>query len=471
VRTSLDSAFGALLLVAAAAAAGCASPAPDPVVRRHIVMVDRDGALVDPVDGEVIPDGTPSDTTPTPRDRYIEEILEAMVAGTEDAARAGRKRKVVLYVHGGLNSPEDGIRRCEEVLAELRKPASPDDPAPYPIFLNWNSSFGSCYADYTFRIRQGKDRSRASLWILASPFYFVADVLRGIATAPLLWFREIEVIAGGDTGETRDADQRTEWYRDNGGIQVRRGSDGSAGVLETVQRGVFLPVRGVTLPFVHGFGTSSWETMKRRIAMMVHSEEEFTAGKGLLGPRGALHRFLERLRDRLGDGDGWDVALVGHSMGAIVMNQMLREVPDIHYSRIVYMAAACSIRDYADTVVPYMRLPRNADTRMVHLSLCDRAERSEKYWEYVDVVPRGTLLLWIDNYLTTPPTRLDRSAGRYVNLVTAPPSIFEPGDVAARTLLWQFDGGDPDAPQRHEDFDEVRFRFWEDGWWARRSAP
>jgi pimeloyl-ACP methyl ester carboxylesterase len=463
VRTSLP----LFLAVAAASAAGCASAPPDPIVRRHIVMVDRDGELRDPLDGEVVPDEAEDGIGATPRDRYFREMLAAMTAETEGAIPAGRRRKVVLYVHGGLNSPEDGIQRCEDVLAELRKSAAPDDPPPYMIFLNWNSSFGSCYADYTFRIRQGKDRSRASLWILASPFYFVADVLRGVVTAPLLWFREIEVFAGADTGESHDADQRTEWYQRHGGIEVHRGRDSSRGLLESLQRGAFLPVRAVTLPFVHAFGTSSWETLERRISMMFHVEKEFTAGKGSPAAQGALHHFLVRLREHLDGGEQWDVALMGHSMGTIVMNQMLRDVPDIRYSRLVYMASACTIRDYADTVIPYMRRPENADTRMVHLMLDDRAEGSEKYWEYVDVVPRGTLLLWVDNYLTTPPTRMDRCSGRYVNLVTAPASLFEPADVAARTLLWQFDGGDPNAPQRHEDFDEVRYRFWEDGWWKR----
>lgn len=457
----------AALLLAAASASACASVPPDPVVRRHIVMVDRDGELRDPVDGEVVPDEPQDGADSTPRDRYFREMLAAATAGTDAAAHAGKKRRVVLYVHGGLNSPEDGIRRCEEVLEALRKPSAPADPPPHVIFLNWNSSFGSCYADYAFRIRQGKDRSRASLWILASPFYFLADVLQGIASAPLLWFREIEVFAGADTGEVHDADQRTEWYRHNGGLGVRRGRSASPGALEYVQRAAFLPLRAVTLPFVHGFGTSSWETLERRISMMFHVEGEFTSGKGSLAARGALHHFLARLRDHLGDGAEWDVALIGHSMGTIVMNQMIRDMPDIRYSRLVYMASACSIRDYADTVVPYMRLPANAETRMVHLTLDDRSEGSEKYWEYLDVVPRGSLLLWIDNYLTTPPTRMDRCSGRFVNLVTAPATVFQPADVGARTLLWQFDGGDPDAPQRHEDFDEVRFRFWEDGWWRR----
>ena len=112
--------------------------------------------------------------------------------------------------------------------------------------------------------------------------------------------------------------------------------------------------------------------MERRVSMMFHTEREFTERRGSAAPRGALREFLDGLRKRLGDGTGWKVTLAGHSMGALVMNQMLREAPEIHYDRLVYMGAACTVRDYADTVIPYMQSPRNQDTRVTHLALADR---------------------------------------------------------------------------------------------------
>jgi len=451
------------------AAAGCAAVPVDLALRRHILMVDSDGELRDPAgDGEVVPDETDPPGGASPREAYFRELLEAMTRETEGSLQAHGRRRVILYIHGGLNSPDDGIERARKVLEEIGKDAAAGRDPPFLVFVNWDSSFVSCYLDHLFTIRQGKDRS--GVWVMAAPFYLAADVLRGAASAPLLWFREIEIALGAETGEVRDADRRAAWYGGRGGLEVRRGSDGSAGILETIQRVVFVPARAATIPFVHGLGASAWRTMERRISMMFHTEKEFTAGQGSAAPRGALHLFLDGLRSHVGDGEGWELTLMGHSMGALVMNQMLRDAPGIHWRRIVYMASACTVRDYADTVVPYMERPGNADTQVVHLMLADRPERAEKYWDLVDVVPRGSLLTWVDAYLATPPTRLDRTAGRFVNFITAPSTILRREGVEERTRVWQFDGGDPDQPQQHGDFDEPRFRFWEEEWWRRAGG-
>ena len=49
---------------------------------------------------------------------------------------------------------------------------------------------------------------------------------------------------------------------------------------------------------------------------------------------------------------------VGHSMGTMVLNELFRVAPDIRAERITYMAAACSIRDFQESLVPYLRRSR-----------------------------------------------------------------------------------------------------------------
>lgn len=42
-------------------------------------------------------------------------------------------------------------------------------------------------------------------------------------------------------------------------------------------------------------------------------------------------------------------------MGAIILNEAIRSFPRVPYLEVVYMAAACSIRDFDESVVPDLR--------------------------------------------------------------------------------------------------------------------
>ncbi len=108
-----------------------------------------------------------------------------------------------------------------------------------------------------------------------------------------------------------------------------------------------------------------------------------------------------------------EITLVGHSMGSIVIDQLLRYEPDLEVQNIVFMAAATTVEDYRDTVNPY--LESHPQTQMYHLVLHPMAEVSER--NYFDLTPRGSLLVWIDNYFTDPTTPLGRRVGRFANLV------------------------------------------------------
>jgi pimeloyl-ACP methyl ester carboxylesterase len=92
------------------------------------------------------------------------------------------------------------------------------------------------------------------------------------------------------------------------------------------------------------------------------------------------HRFFF-WRNRCGEdclNEDWEFVLVGHSMGAIIVNEIVRHYGEkLPISHIVYMAAACSIRDYEDSVWPYLRLgeSQKAETYVHHLMLHPSAER------------------------------------------------------------------------------------------------
>src|SRR4029077_12548648 len=124
---------------------------------------------------------------------------------------------------------------------------------------------------------------------------------------------------------------------------------------------------------------------------------------------GALELLMQRLSAEQRKGKSYSITLVGHSMGAIVSNEMIKRHPELSFDRIVYLAAACSVRDCQDSVVPYMlaQKAKNHPVQFYNLSLHPIAEVSEalggdpgpvslgglgKTAAGVILVPRGSLL-------------------------------------------------------------------------------
>jgi len=176
---------------------------------------------------------------------------------------------------------------------------------------------------------------------------------------------------------------------------------------------------------------------------------------------------------------------VGHSTGAIVLNEIVRQHGDIAYESIVYMAAACSVREFADAVVPYMRSDKGQKTNVYNLTLYPTAEARERLypWEAflgVDLLPRGSLVEWIDNFYALPLTVPGRTLGKFENIMRCLHMIPEYGvdgdkrPLRQRVTLTTFDiGPDSDGkrlgPEDHGDFGS--HRFWLPSFWKGTPAP
>lgn len=441
---------------------------------------------------------------------YAQDIIDAIEARQKDS----RTRRVALIVHGGLNSNFGNLKTARDLTAEMLK----DPSAPYPIFINWQSNlWGNLFA-HLVKVRQG-DSKGFRHWFLA-PFYFAGGVAKGLGRAPATWFyhysNDVDRLRARFSHEMQAADvayckMREEYQKCLDGetdcnrvIPISKGpfrhtyAEGAkssarntatnlvpirayGSLLGSTPSGwwTWLPVKLVTAPLLDGLGSPAWDTMIRHVKLGFHNDgipsgepldPDDPIGGAVEPPegRGGIARFLKVLRrhvqettcsdprnDRATCFD-WELTLIGHSMGTIMANEILYEFKDgPEFDRIVYMAAACSVRDYEQTVVEY--LEQHPNTKMYHLTLHDFAEIRDQY--FYEVPPSGSLLVWIDNFLSNPATLRDRTAGRFTNLMMALPST--PPQVRSRIHVKTFGVGDEirvTDPQHHGDFNDFTGR-------------
>ena len=188
-----------------------------------------------------------------------------------------------------------------------------------------------------------------------------------------------------------------------------------------------------------------------------------------------MEQFLTELENGLGPHpeQRYSITLVGHSMGTIVSNRILINHPKLPIDRIVYMAAACSIKDCSAAVGPYLR--ENPRANFYNLSLHPYAEVAEANPSLESaspgvadyalasagyLIPRGSLLVWLDSFFTKPVTLEDRRLGKW-DAAIMNAGIF-PGEVRNRVHFKMFAIGDRDQPSKHGAFASENFsrRFW-----------
>jgi pimeloyl-ACP methyl ester carboxylesterase len=520
------------------------------VPTKHIVMADANGRPLDPtgninckhdpqlcqgkhfpvwlLDYRELATATRPGATGMQYDDYLEELFREMRDefkrrrdGTAPCKAKSEKRiggsasstvnRVLIFIHGGLNEQMHAIERAATLTQRIM-----EDCEYYPVFINWDSSLFSSYYDHVFHLRQGEyiDFWHAKSLPLA-PVYLVADLVRGVIQAPMVWAAELgklEIEEGlQDTfspaisiplGSTIEDDYKRvscDLMRDarvNPKSYCTRYpplSDPPAGPVIAIGEGnddrkfseTFWSGFGWTLtlgtkiiggPLIEAFGENAWNTMLRRTNLLFRTEEEFEgqATGRYRDASGAVTIFLRRLAkeiDASGGKENWDIALVGHSMGTIVANKMLRDFPDLPFNNVLYMGAASTVQDYEDSTFPYLQ--KNREAHLYHLTLLEAAEERERFdtpipftnirIPYVDLPPRGSLLVWIDDYLASPKTYRDRTVGSYANLML---SVHDtPDKIRDRIHIKAFGAGaDVEAPQMHGDL-VSKFYFWRHSCW------
>lgn len=467
---------------------GCAGVKKGTVIPTgNIVMVNEHGAMLDPTgnkncDSKEYPCNGGHSAVQSYRSlsklelaHYLDELLHSLKnhgGGIEE----GEPARILLYLHGGMNVSAKTIQRAVEhtLLVE-------DESDFYPIYINWRSSLISSYGQHLVNKRQGRNLPWSPRGWAMSPLYLLADVGRAVVRAPIVWVNQVVSDAESMTWtkkskkidqHVKNLEARTESASD---IQLggfRKGADDRRNREQvgyfTAYVVTFIPKLASSM-FIDAMGTSSWEAMLRRTEAGFHREPpgEFPTAPRKPRTHGDIAVFLSALQQHIdASSRDYEVTLVGHSMGTILLNQIIREYPDLPIKNIVYMAAACSIKDYEDTVYPY--LDKHEDTTVYHLTLhrmADVRERMTKLGK-LDLPPRGSLLVWIDNYLETPHTERDLTAGRMSNLSQALLSDTPWSDVYPQVFAREFSVGYSHRetdPQKHGDFGS--WHYWKDACW------
>ncbi|MFA6564144.1 MAG: hypothetical protein WCV00_19735 [Verrucomicrobiia bacterium] len=458
-----------------------AAPAP---LDLHVIAVDHTGTPLHAGGRVLTPD----------RD------FEASLAKLTEAITSSRCTNILVFIPGGLNSIESGVEMAARLTPDIVARGS------YPLFIAWDSRLTSTYWEHLTLVRRGQEKPIQGKF--SAPLYAATDVGRSLIRAPVVWYHQggIDMKSSrlnGTSYRTNAPAQESVSDKLNNLINTEI-ADVNALYLELRRRycsdpansiavslGGFdrtlawqlthyglswltLPTKLVCGPAIDGLGTSAWENMRRRASTLFCAPAEFyledrwrDAGEVTRtldsGPRGGVARFLEALCT-LEKRRSIPITLVAHSAGALVANEMIRRCPELPFRDIVYLAAACSIRDWDMAVVPY--LSAHPEARFHNLSLHPANEVSEA--NAGDLAPRGSLLVWIDEFFAHPETVQDRTLGRWENIIQATHLV--PRGVRRQVTLKAFgaDNANTNGPQTHSAFTDAT--FWNPDVWQ-ASAP
>lgn len=410
---------------------------------------------------------------------HLESILQHINEQPVDIDTG--KKKILISIHGGLNSIDANINRVEKHYEDAINDGF------YPIFIGWRSGAITTLSDRYFGVRNGVDRS---LWVTipSAPFYLTSDLLRGVASIPeSIWdqgsnFSTTHI--NRITGFTEE-DIRTRLYdaKDINFIYTGRGNEKSFAEQVGYATRQVIPgvLRLATTPLIEGVANKSWGMMQRRAKTLIYRQGDLSY-RGIGKSYSAKNTFpsnceseAQYLKHNNANGvvaqlmrairsiDNVEIMLVGHSMGAIIANDIVNEFNDLNYRTIIHMASADSLRSLIDKTIPY--LDRNPEANFYNLMLHPTNEEQEQ--SALGAAPEGSLLIWLDYILTEPETSLDRVAGRWDNMKWALPLFNDNQNMHFKMfgLRNQFKYEDNKVvhedlmePQLHSDFGD--FKFW-----------
>ncbi len=353
--------------------------------------------------------------------------FERQVAVAEEALELALSekpgRRVLLYIHGGLVGKHAGYENVQRFLCDLRED---EEYGEYPIFLNWDSSRTSSWTSGLFSTVQGRTNRIGGL--LTSPFRLVAALGRAFTRLPytLVWQgakNGAEVVRGIPVLEVPD-----HW---EGQVLRAHGEPQPSFASRFVLPVVPGALRIVTTPLADTWGVTAYRDMRRTAhqAMlrdapsMLDAELRPRAPDGL--EAGALELLAQMLLSMIARGEDFRITVAAHSMGAHIANELLARYPELPVDKVLFMSPACSFREFSSTTLEFVRHTVEDDARpnckFYCLTLHPHREQTEK--ALGGVPPHGSLLVYIDDYITDHHSVTDLTLGAWNNVMRALPTL------------------------------------------------
>lgn len=416
-------------------------------------------------------------------EEHTQAILKKLFSGDV------KQKRLLINIHGGLNGPGESRSRATRnsyIIGQSQYNDHPDEVSYYPLFINWRSDFANSYRHQIKDMRQGEEIGKAE-GFFSAPLFFVSDITQAIARVPATWYKFTRRLF------------KTKILKDVVECEKETNKEGETVVCEEYDRNFadkaprvirFVP----SMPFQYvwvlptdSFGKTAWINMLRRTQLVMRHSREFdkdymeqlraqeeSRGAASTEFNGLSHmaHFFRTLSHRIdrhnkaNPKDNITITLVGHSMGAIVINEILRSFPDLPYQEIVYLAAACSIKDFGQSVVPLLLNPNHPNLKFYNVSLDPHAEARE--YTVGGLGPTGSLLEWIDSYYTDPPTLLDRTMGKWQNIAVAK-RIF-PEEARKKMTFKVFAFHKKEQPIQHGQMDDLERCYWRPQYWEETGS-
>ncbi len=436
------------------------------------LYISKNGDLLNPESrNEVIYDGESEDEYISGEDEYISKIFENFEKQREK--KKPNDLQLLIYVHGGLNTFNSATSRVNEnTVNEMIADGK------YPLFISWNAEGPSNYSDHLFSLRRGV--MSGSRGPISSPFVFVEDITRSIVRLPTSIYNVLTNLhykfqkESWQGKEIIAAKANLDKLKQDGQFKIHDSADEHLPFKDWWS--IWNPLKLGTAPFVDEFGSGIWGSLLRRTDMVLHRDTSVSAMRDLdpdsenvlekeTAFETAASKFLTRWQEKYGKNklenqqDGLEVVLVGHSMGTMITNNIVAKYQNINFSQIVYMAAACSIKEIEYVIAPYLK--QNEKAVFYNLSLNPERDIMENV--LYDTMPRGSLLVWIDQTLANINSFQDRTAGFWYNIIRSVDHIFDKEKgIRERVHLTMF-GINDGSPQKHGDFDNCPYwkkKFW-----------
>lgn len=400
--------------------------------RLYQLYIDANGDLLDPATHNKVND----------EEAYISDILKNF----NGMKAQNPSLQLTIFVHGGLNTFERATSRVDRVKDKMLADGK------YPLFISWDSAGLPNYTDHLFLLRRGI--KSPILGPVSSPYVLIEDISRSIARVPAstyyVLFGQNSVLSNFDSKEEAAVKESLNELESQKQFVIHKACNSGLNLKDYWS--IINPLKLVTSPFVDGLGAGAWNSMLRRTDLVLRKTDGFNDD---INTETAASKFMSRWQDNYND---QEVLLIGHSMGTIIANNIIAKYQGINFSHIVYMAAACKTKDLEYVISPYLK--RNGKTAFYNLSLSPYLDISENY--FFDVVPRGSLLMWIDQTLANINSFQDRAAGYWFNIVHSASQVFKETEVRRRVHLTQF-GIKDGSPQKHGDFGD--YPFWREEFW------